>query len=150
MTPKLADLRKQRAAAFDAFKALAEQPTLSDAELDHELRESRRLFEAELARPCRYLAYPWGEHDERIRAATRRAGYDAAFALRRGADGRDPYAVPRIDIYRKDHLLRAILKTSMVQPAGSGLLRLLQRSNALAWPLAAYVTLGWLMLSSTA
>ena len=100
--------------------------TLSDAELDRELRESRRLFETELSRPCRYLAYPWGEHDGRIRAATRRAGYEAACALRGGANGGDPYAVPRIDLYRKDHLLRAMLKTSLVRPAGSSLLKLLQ------------------------
>jgi peptidoglycan/xylan/chitin deacetylase (PgdA/CDA1 family) len=101
-------------------------PTLSDAELERELRESKQLIETELGRACRYLAYPWGEHDDRVRAATRKAGYEAAFALRGGANGGDRYAVPRIDLYRKDHLVRAMLKTSFVQPAGSRLLGLFQ------------------------
>ena len=129
---------------WDDLRALAERgvevgshtlthrslPGLSDHELDRELRESRALIEDQLGRPCRYFAYPWGEHDDRVRTATETAGYEAAFALRGGADWRDPYALPRIDIYRKDHLVRATLKTSVARPAGSGLRRLLNRSSA--------------------
>jgi peptidoglycan/xylan/chitin deacetylase (PgdA/CDA1 family) len=102
-------------------------PDLSDGELQRELADSRERIEAEIDRPCRYLAYPYGQHDERVRAATRGAGYEAAFALRNGADAREPYALPRIDLYRKDHLLRAMLKTSFVMPVGSRLIRLLDR-----------------------
>ena len=115
---------------WDELRALAERgveigshtltharlPTLSDSELRRELQESRMLFEAELGRPCRYIAYPWGEHDNRVRTATRAAGYEAAFALRAGADSQDPYALPRIDIFRKDHLLHTIVKTSFLMP----------------------------------
>ena len=104
-------------------------PSLSDGELLRELRESRELIEAELNRPCRYLAYPYGEHDERVRAATRAAGYEAAFALRSGADTRDLYALPRVDIYRKDRLVRAMLKTSFVMPLGSRVAKLLSRED---------------------
>ena len=52
MTPKLADLRKQRAAAFDAFKALAEQPTLSEAEQsDYADKETAvRAFDEQITR----------------------------------------------------------------------------------------------------
>ena len=52
MTPKLADLRKQRAAAFDAFKVLAEQPTLSEAEqVDYTDKEAAvRAFDEQIAR----------------------------------------------------------------------------------------------------
>ena len=52
MTPKLADLRKQRAAAFDAFKALAEQPTLSEAEqVDYTDKEAAvRAFDEQITR----------------------------------------------------------------------------------------------------
>jgi HK97 family phage major capsid protein len=52
MTPKLADLRKQRAAAFDGFKALAEQPTLSDAEqVDYADKEQAvRAFDEQITR----------------------------------------------------------------------------------------------------
>ena len=104
---------------------------LSDRELDHELRESRALLEEKLGCPCRYIAYPWGQHDERVRRATRAAGYEAAFALRAGADTRDPYALPRVDIYRKDHLLRATLKTSFLMPVGWRVRRLVSGSDSL-------------------
>ncbi len=52
MTPKLADLRKQRAAAFDAFKVLAEQTTLSEAEqVDYTDKEAAvRAFDEQIAR----------------------------------------------------------------------------------------------------
>jgi peptidoglycan/xylan/chitin deacetylase (PgdA/CDA1 family) len=106
-------------------------PDLSDGELDRELRDSRALFEAELDRPCRFVAYPWGQHDERVRVATRRAGYEAAFALRAGADASDRYALPRVDIYRRDHLLRAMVKTSFLMPVGWRLRRLGIRGDAL-------------------
>jgi hypothetical protein len=69
--------------------------------------------EAELGMPCRYLAYPYGEEDPRVRAAARTAGYDAAFALEQGVGALDRYAVPRLVINRQDTLFRATLKTSM-------------------------------------
>jgi peptidoglycan/xylan/chitin deacetylase (PgdA/CDA1 family) len=95
---------------------------LSDAELEAELRDSRARLEDELKRPCRFFAYPYGEHDPRVRDAVRRAGYEAAFALADGANRQDPHALPRIDLYRRDSLLRATLKTSFVKPHGSALL----------------------------
>jgi peptidoglycan/xylan/chitin deacetylase (PgdA/CDA1 family) len=95
---------------------------LADADLDRELRDSRARVEAELGRPCRLLAYPFGEHDERVQSAARSAGYEAAFALADGAGRQNAYALPRIDLYRRDSLLRATLKTSFVKPHGSALL----------------------------
>jgi peptidoglycan/xylan/chitin deacetylase (PgdA/CDA1 family) len=88
-------------------------PELSDAELFRELRESRLQLEDELGRPCRYLAYPYGETDDRVSAAAQRAGYDAAFALSSRACG--PYELPRVDLYRKDTVLRMTLKTSALR-----------------------------------
>jgi peptidoglycan/xylan/chitin deacetylase (PgdA/CDA1 family) len=85
-------------------------PELSDAELARELRESRSQLEDELGRPCRYLAYPYGDTDDRVGAAAQRAGYDAAFGLSPRASSR--YALPRVGLYRKDTLLRLTLKTS--------------------------------------
>ena len=89
---------------------------LGDAELMRELRGSRIRCEDELRRPCRYLAYPYGEHDARVQDAARRAGYGAAFALTAGADARNPYAFPRVDLYGYDGTLRARLKTSALAP----------------------------------
>jgi peptidoglycan/xylan/chitin deacetylase (PgdA/CDA1 family) len=83
---------------------------LGDAELRRELATSKEQIEDELRRPCRFLAYPYGEWDSRVSAATRAAGYEGAFALR--SKGGDPYAIPRVDIYRSDGRLRFALKTS--------------------------------------
>jgi peptidoglycan/xylan/chitin deacetylase (PgdA/CDA1 family) len=81
---------------------------LSDAELGRELEDSKAEIEAELGRPCRELAYPYGEHDERVRAAARAAGYDRAYALR-GRKG-DAYALPRVDLYRRHTVPRALAR----------------------------------------
>jgi peptidoglycan/xylan/chitin deacetylase (PgdA/CDA1 family) len=96
--------------------------SLPDGELNRELRESRARVENRLGRPCTLLAYPYGEHDGRVRAAVRRAGYEAAFALGPGTRRDDRYAIPRVDIYRRDSLVRATLKTSIVKPYASALL----------------------------
>jgi peptidoglycan/xylan/chitin deacetylase (PgdA/CDA1 family) len=84
---------------------------LGDKELELELADSKRRLEDELGRPCRFLAYPYGEHDGRVRAAARAVGYEGAFALR-SREG-DPFAIPRVDIYRSDGQLKVALKTSV-------------------------------------
>lgn len=96
--------------------------SLSDAELNRELRDSRARVESRLGQPCTLLAYPYGEHDGRVQAAVRRAGYEAAFALGPGASRNNLYAIPRVDLYRRDSLFRATLKTSFVKPYASALL----------------------------
>jgi peptidoglycan/xylan/chitin deacetylase (PgdA/CDA1 family) len=92
---------------------------LPDCELEQELRDSRSRVEDEVRRRCRFLAYPYGEHDERVENAARHAGYDAAFGLARSTNAgrRDHYAVPRVDLYRDDNLVRTALKTSRLYPA---------------------------------
>jgi peptidoglycan/xylan/chitin deacetylase (PgdA/CDA1 family) len=86
--------------------------SLGEYELRCELGESRSRLEDGLRRPCRFLAYPYGEHDERVRRAARAAGYEAAFALPGRPRPRDRYAVPRVGIWRGDGPLRVALKTS--------------------------------------
>jgi peptidoglycan/xylan/chitin deacetylase (PgdA/CDA1 family) len=103
--------------------------TLSDAEVDRELAESRLQIEDELQQPCTFLAYPYGEHDERVQAAARRCGYEAAFALGTGASRRNRFALPRADVYRRDSLLRATLKTTSLRPFVSRLRDLLTPSS---------------------
>jgi peptidoglycan/xylan/chitin deacetylase (PgdA/CDA1 family) len=87
-------------------------PLLSDAELDRELRASKIELEDELGSPCRHLAYPYGEEDERVRAASRRAGYDAAFAADSGRGRSDRFGLPRLAIYRHDTSAGFRLRTS--------------------------------------
>ncbi len=93
-------------------------PQLSDETLREELEDSRRELEDELGRPCAYLAYPYGHDEPRVHRAAARAGYEAAFSLvaNPGADRHNPFALPRVDLYRKDGALRSVAKTSVLRP----------------------------------
>jgi peptidoglycan/xylan/chitin deacetylase (PgdA/CDA1 family) len=81
---------------------------LSDDEVRRELAESKQQIEGELGRPCIELAYPYGEHDERVRSAARAVGYERAFALWEKSE--DPYALPRLDLYRRHSPVRTLLR----------------------------------------
>lgn len=83
---------------------------LEDAELARELQESKQRIGDELGRPCPLLSYPYGEHDERVRAAARDAGYEAAFALTDA--GEPPFAIPRLDLYRRHSVLRTLVRAA--------------------------------------
>ena len=88
---------------------------LSDDELRAELVGSREALEANLQRPCRFLAYPYGEMDERVRRAAEHAGYEAAYGLvSKPSLGR--FGIPRADVYRGDGRARFRLKTSRLLP----------------------------------
>jgi peptidoglycan/xylan/chitin deacetylase (PgdA/CDA1 family) len=96
-------------------------PTLSDAELADELRSSRQRLEDELGRPCRLVAYPYGECDGRVRAAARAAGYDAAFGLPGDATGRDPFDVFRVGVWHGESPRRVAFKALPVVRSPLGL-----------------------------
>jgi peptidoglycan/xylan/chitin deacetylase (PgdA/CDA1 family) len=83
-------------------------PALSDEGLHSELNESKKEIEDRLRRPCDDLAYPYGEHDARVRAAAHAAGYGRAFALR--GPKSDTYAAPRLDLYRRHTVPRAFIR----------------------------------------
>lgn len=81
---------------------------LSDDDLRRELVESKQEIEDELGRACPDFAYPYGEHDQRVRAAVRAAGYERAYGL--VDDGREPYALRRVDLYRRHSPFGALLR----------------------------------------
>jgi peptidoglycan/xylan/chitin deacetylase (PgdA/CDA1 family) len=127
--PELADELRTRpeelsTMSWDELRALVERgvevgshtvshphlPALSDAELADELRSSRQRLEDELGRPCRVLAYPYGECDERVRGAARTAGYDAAFGLPGDPTGRDPFDVFRVGVWHGESPRRVSFK----------------------------------------
>ena len=81
---------------------------LGDDELRRELVDAKAEIEDEMHRPCPELAYPYGEHDARVRTAARRAGYERAYGLRE--HGRDPFSLRRTDLYRRHTPVRALLR----------------------------------------
>jgi len=90
---------------------------LSDVELRAELVESREQLEDVLGGPCRFLAFPFGEHDARVRAAARASGYEAAFALPGRSKPWDVFAIPRVGMWRHTTLVQAAVKTSSLSSA---------------------------------
>jgi peptidoglycan/xylan/chitin deacetylase (PgdA/CDA1 family) len=99
--------------------------SISDEELEAELAESRWMLEQELGETCRTIAYPYGDHDQRVMRATASAGYEAAGALPVRLGPRDPLAWPRIGIYQADSPSRFRLKVSPT---------LRQLRSTAAWP----------------
>jgi len=75
--------------------------SLDQASLEFELRKSREIIEAMTNAPCRILAYPNGDHDERVRAAAAETGYCWAVTMERGRNGlRDNrFALRRQSVY---------------------------------------------------
>jgi peptidoglycan/xylan/chitin deacetylase (PgdA/CDA1 family) len=97
--------------------------TLDDPKLREELIASRERCEQALGRPCRSIAYPYGDVDARVAAAAAAAGYETGAKL--GADLIDggPLLCPRVGIYHPDGWGRFRLKVS-------GPVRRLRRSGA--------------------
>jgi peptidoglycan/xylan/chitin deacetylase (PgdA/CDA1 family) len=87
---------------------------LEDDELQRDLRDSKDWLESELGRPCRFLAYPYGDDDPRVHAAAEAAGYEAAFASPGHEFPSSRFALPRVGIWRSDGPLRVAFKTSHV------------------------------------
>jgi peptidoglycan/xylan/chitin deacetylase (PgdA/CDA1 family) len=83
---------------------------LDDAALARELADSRARCEDMLRLPCPTLAYPYGDVDARVVAATARAGYDRAAALPRRPHSESPLEWPRVGVYGKDGGPRFTLK----------------------------------------
>lgn len=93
--------------------------SLSDAELKSELSLSRERIEEALGRPCRLLAYPYGDCDARVEAAARAAGYEGAFRASGPDAGLKPFAYPRIAVSGLDTPFRLWLRSSRL--GGTGL-----------------------------
>ncbi|MDO9227394.1 MAG: polysaccharide deacetylase family protein [Pseudomonadota bacterium] len=82
----------------------ASLPTLDDAALADQLAGSRQALAELLGHAVDYIAYPFGHLDERVVAATRAAGYRAAFATQPGFNRRDVdrYRIRRLDVFGTD------------------------------------------------
>jgi peptidoglycan/xylan/chitin deacetylase (PgdA/CDA1 family) len=86
-------------------------PAVADDErLGAELGDSRRRCEERLGVPCPTLAYPYGEHDARVRRAAAAAGYTVAVTMPQAAEPPLPLAWPRVGVYRDDDVRRLGLR----------------------------------------
>jgi len=76
-------------------------PDLDDAQYDAflrtELDESKRVIESHTGQPVRFLAYPYGDYDDTVVAAAKRAGYEAGLLSWFGPNNRstDPLKLRR-------------------------------------------------------
>jgi peptidoglycan/xylan/chitin deacetylase (PgdA/CDA1 family) len=68
-----------------------------EAFLRTQLDESKRIIESHTGQPVRFLAYPYGDYDDAVIAAAKRAGYEAGLLSRFGANNRstDPMKLRR-------------------------------------------------------
>ncbi|MEA2466351.1 MAG: hypothetical protein QOJ57_477 [Thermoleophilaceae bacterium] len=85
---------------------------IDDGSLTRELAESRSACEEGMGRPCHSIAYPYGDVDARVIAATRAAGYDFGASLPKRFGSTDPLDWPRVGVYHVDDLRRFKLKVS--------------------------------------
>lgn len=75
---------------------------LSPAELRATLGDSKRTLEDLIGREVSAVAYPFGDHNQAVRAAAAEAGYSLGFSTERGVNrvGGDLFALKRINVRR--------------------------------------------------
>jgi peptidoglycan/xylan/chitin deacetylase (PgdA/CDA1 family) len=86
---------------------------LGDEELRRELRDSKEAIEDATGDGCAVLAYPYGEHDARVRDEARAAGYSGGFAAPGISTSVDFFQVPRTGFWRNESALRQAAKTRL-------------------------------------
>jgi peptidoglycan/xylan/chitin deacetylase (PgdA/CDA1 family) len=98
-----------------------ELPALEPRELADELAGSRADLESWSGAPVDLLAYPSGHFDAAVCAATRAAGYRAAFTFRPGrvSPGLDAFRLPRLPMgstWSRSHLAYALGRPASSYP----------------------------------
>ena len=106
-------------------------PTLTEAEAEREIVESRRILESRLQRPVDSFAYPNGDLSAQVVDCVRRT-YRFAVCADKGqvGPGADPHLLPRINVpggalklalaLHRDHFLVTPTSASGSQVASSG------------------------------
>jgi peptidoglycan/xylan/chitin deacetylase (PgdA/CDA1 family) len=97
---------------------------LPNAEFELEIRDGKDALEQLLGRPIVTFAYPFGAHDQRVRAAVIDAGFTGAAAVKNAIShwDDDPFAVARWSVEKKhdDELVRRIVDGEGAPLAWSG------------------------------
>jgi peptidoglycan/xylan/chitin deacetylase (PgdA/CDA1 family) len=87
---------------------------LPNLELGEEMRGSFEECSRRLGRPCRSIAYPYGEVDERVAECAREVGYETGACLSHSLTPLGAYLWPRVGIWSNDSDLRFRVKISRV------------------------------------
>ena len=98
------EVRELRDAGWEIGSHTKSHPKLtqvSDGELEEQLAGSRLECERQLGE-CDSIAFPYGDHDDRVVEATAAAGYSAAATLPAGYPRPTPLRWPRIGVYHAD------------------------------------------------
>ncbi|HSK49829.1 MAG TPA: polysaccharide deacetylase family protein [Solirubrobacterales bacterium] len=83
---------------------------LDDEQIARELRESKQICEERLGVPCRSLAYPYSDYDDRAVAAALEAGYSYAVTVPRRPTAPLPLQWPRVGAYQGESARRIALR----------------------------------------
>jgi peptidoglycan/xylan/chitin deacetylase (PgdA/CDA1 family) len=106
------ELRTLAAAGWEIGAHTCSHPHLPQLDADGirlELTASKAACEREMAGRCRSLAYPFGEADDRVRAAARDAGYEVAAGLSSAAFvARDRFDWPRVGVWHGEPALDGV------------------------------------------
>lgn len=101
---EIRDMQGRGASFHSHTRSHASLPGLDDAQLADQLAGSRQVLAGLLGHEVRYLAYPFGNLDERVENAARQAGYRAAFSTQPGFNRTDVnrFRIRRMDVYGTD------------------------------------------------
>lgn len=85
---------------------------LTTAEAQKEIADSRKKLEDLLGIPVRHFCYPYGEHNERLAAIVRDAGYLTATTTARGINtkGTSPYLLMRYPARHQSRSLKKLIR----------------------------------------
>lgn len=87
-------------------------PTIAAEAMRDELAGSRADLEERIGTSCETIAYPYGDYDAAVLAASRQAGFKAGGALAGRVRKPEPMLWPRVGIYGKDGAVRFRVKAS--------------------------------------
>jgi peptidoglycan/xylan/chitin deacetylase (PgdA/CDA1 family) len=107
------ELRGLAAAGWEIGSHTCSHPrlsSLSDDRIAAELVESRAECERQLGLPCRSIAYPYSDYDDRVVRATRDAGYQFAVTVPRDSRPPLPLQWPRVGVYNGESAKRIRLR----------------------------------------
>ncbi len=118
---EIKDMQRRGVSFHSHTRSHASLPTLDAAQLADQLAGSRAALAELLGHEVPYLAYPFGHLDEGVEAATRAAGYRAAFSCQPGFNRRDVnrFRIRRIDVFGTDTPAMLLRKVRLGSNDGS-------------------------------